>query len=601
MINQNDGKKQGQRLYSYIFFGISSIILLSLTISLIIVAQEYKYYMNFPISNSIVVSRMANYVIGTSCISVILSFLSILFTTSPKFTRLSSPDFIDKNKKNNIKESKKKFLIFFGMGLIQLLIIGISMVFLGNATISGYIGLMEYQFQLSFTIYHFIAFTIPSLLCLITFQFKLSYFLPRKTSIPWLAGILALILTLLIIFTLEKVSWEKSCLVFILVEIEFLCLVFILFLLYGYWAEPQNPTYNLNDIHGKLRIKGRNLIRILIRRDFLQKIFRGVSTFSLIPVICHVIAPMITVFLPVAYSIFFLLGIPSVDVMQAAINLHHETLFGLIIFSLIAVIYFLGTGILLFSVITMAKERKKGESSLVQHGIYKRIRHPQNLAISLIIFSVFVINDRAVFHELKIGHIISWGFFTLFLQLESLIEEKQMLMQFPDQYWAYIHTTGFFHPRISTPKPIPSRLLESESRYFRKRIILSVVSFILFYLIIFVVVKILKINNVELLKFINPLGEGGGMRPDTHIINEILVVLVPIGIWVVSFIITIVNYQKEKKNQKRSELKNNGKIGKKLLSISRIILFWFFVLFLLIEGFIVVVIVDNYRSWLVRN
>ncbi|MHA1647875.1 MAG: methyltransferase family protein [Promethearchaeota archaeon] len=317
---------------------------------------------------------------------------------------------------------------------------------------------------------------------------------------------------------------------------------------------------------------------------FLKKIFRGISTFSFIPLVASIIAPMITYLLPVAYSIYYLLGIPSTDVMQGIVKFGEETLFTLIIHICIVQLYFIGSGILILSIVTMAKERKKGQFNLIQHGFYTRIRHPQNLVISLIILLMFFSRDSGSYGGLDTGHMISWGVFTLFLKLESLIEEKHLLKKFPDQYWIYMQKTGFFHPKLRKAKQIPPKLPESESTYFRRKIIFNVVGFLIFFILIFSVVKILIYNNSDLIKFRNPF-RGGGMYPDHMIINEIMVVLVPIGIWLVSFIITIVHYLKEKVNKNASgeTEKEQSVIFTKL----RAILFWIFVIFLLIEGYLI--------------
>jgi protein-S-isoprenylcysteine O-methyltransferase Ste14 len=330
------------------------------------------------------------------------------------------------------------------------------------------------------------------------------------------------------------------------------------------------------------------------RDRFLQKIFRGISTFSFIPLVASIIAPMLTYLLPIAYSIYYLLGIPSTDVMQGLIDCHGENLLGLIINSFLVGLYFIASGILWLSIVTMVKERKKGEFKLIQHGIYARIRHPQNFAISLTLLLVFTIFDILVFYDLEIGHIISWGLFTLFLQLESLIEEKHLLKIFPDQYWAYIHNTGFFHFKFRKQNSMPPKLPGSESKYFRRRIILSVVSFIIFYLIIFSFVKILKNNNSDLLKFSNPLNQGGGFYPDSHIVNEIVVVLFPIGIWLVSFIITLGNYLKEKVSKNKSASNETEKKQSLILTKLRVVLFWVFSLTLIIIGLMNIVILGNY-------
>jgi len=439
--------------------------------------------------------------------------------------------------------------------------------------------------------------TISTIILIIgTLFFFTAYYLPKKLISKIFATLEIIILVLIIIFiTIDDgyYSLEAHIQRMLYGFLAGYVLVFFEYLLFHFL---------LNAIISKQSIGKKTKKSIFIGEDedshlqqswkdrFLQKIFRGISTFSFIPLVASIIAPMITVFLPVAYSIYYLLGISSTDVMHGIVKFEEENLFGLIIQIYIVQLFFIGAGILVLSIITMAKEKKKGHFNLIQHGIYSRIRHPQNLVISLIIFSMFFSWDLRNYSGIDTGHMISWGFFTLFLKLESLIEEKSLLKKFPSQYWIYIQKTGFFHPRLRKEKQIPSKLPESESRYFRRKIILNVSGFLIFSILIFSVVKILMNNNSDLLEFRDPFIPVSNVYPDTHIINEIMVVLVPIGIWLVSFIITIVHYLKRKgnKNSSSETEKEQSVIFNKLKAI----VFWIFIIFLLIEGYIMILLLD---------
>ena len=279
------------------------------------------------------------------------------------------------------------------------------------------------------------------------------------------------------------------------------------------------------------------------------KITQGFSVFSIIPIISGIIAPMITYLLPVAYSIYYLFAIPSSDIPQAMIRFDIDYIISMI---LLFVTFIIGPCILLSIIITMAKEKKKGDQ-LIQHGIYARIRHPQNLLISLMMFLGSILFGILLYGNILIGYIVSWGFFTLFLQFSSLIEEKFLLKRFPDQYWAYIHRTGFFHFKLGKAQPIPEKSPQNVSKYFKKRIIISVSYFIGLYIIIFTVVKILKFNDSDILEFYNPFVQSSNFYPPFHFINEIVAVLIPIGIWFVSFIFTLIRYLKKRKNTDSTE------------------------------------------------
>ena len=60
-------------------------------------------------------------------------------------------------------------------------------------------------------------------------------------------------------------------------------------------------------------------------------------------------------------------------------------------------------------------------------------------------------------------------------------------------------------------------------------------------------------NNSAFLEFTDPFFQYSTFYPDFHIINEIVGVLVPIGIWLVSFIITLLRFRKEKTNKNTSQ------------------------------------------------
>lgn len=171
----------------------------------------------------------------------------------------------------------------------------------------------------------------------------------------------------------------------------------------------------------------------------------------------------------------------------------------------------------------------------------------------------------------------------------------------PEQYWAYIHKTGFFHPRLRKEKPILPILPDSESKYFRIRIILSVSVFLIYYFIVFSTVKFLKANYSDMIYFRDPFLPPYSMYPDTHIINEIMVVLVPIGIWFISFLITLVHYLKEKGKSEMGKSIWDGKNQNTALTIWRIFLFFVLLIFLLIIGLMMIALVNGYRSWLVIN
>ncbi|MFX1570602.1 MAG: methyltransferase family protein, partial [Promethearchaeota archaeon] len=115
------------------------------------------------------------------------------------------------------------------------------------------------------------------------------------------------------------------------------------------------------------------------------------------------------------------------------------------------IIFICGFSLFLHGLTYLVKAKKKN-IAIVQTGLYKYIRHPQNLGI--IIFSlpfclyVPFLGD----HGLKVGDIFSWILFCLLMIIYSDIEEIHMLRKFPEEYRLYKFNTGLFLPKIIKSK-----------------------------------------------------------------------------------------------------------------------------------------------------
>jgi len=83
--------------------------------------------------------------------------------------------------------------------------------------------------------------------------------------------------------------------------------------------------------------------------------------------------------------------------------------------------------------------------------------------------------------------------------------------------------------------------------------------------------------NSDVLYFYNPLVHVSNFYPSYHLVNEIVAVLVPIGIWFVSFIITLIQYFRNRSNK---DVDKGISEQKKYIPYLKIIL-----------GFIVIIIV----------
>lgn len=115
------------------------------------------------------------------------------------------------------------------------------------------------------------------------------------------------------------------------------------------------------------------------------------------------------------------------------------------------VIFIFGFGLFLHGLICLVKAKKE-KIDIVKTGLYKYIRHPQNLGIIIgsLPFCLYVpfFGDSG----LKVGDIFSWMLFFLLIVIYSDVEEFHMVKRYPAEYRLYRAKTGFFIPRIIKTK-----------------------------------------------------------------------------------------------------------------------------------------------------
>ena len=121
------------------------------------------------------------------------------------------------------------------------------------------------------------------------------------------------------------------------------------------------------------------------------------------------------------------------------------------------VIFICGFVLFLHGLIHLVKAKKK-KIAIVQTGLYKYIRHPQNLGIIIFSFPFCLYVPFLSDSGIKVGDIFSWMLFFLLIIIYSDIEEIQMLKKYPDKYSLYKSNTGFFIPRIIKTKKERSNL-----------------------------------------------------------------------------------------------------------------------------------------------
>lgn len=151
-------------------------------------------------------------------------------------------------------------------------------------------------------------------------------------------------------------------------------------------------------------------------------------------------------------------------------------------FLIIKTIIFL-VGLVLFAVsIAQLVYWLKKEKKIVRQGIYKYIRHPQNLAIIIMIFPFFI------FYGVRIGDIVTWVQFIFLMIIYSDFEDLRLNKKYPYEFQNYYKNSGFVLPKF-----VSLRFLDSLSIFKNKKLryiilfliyILTIIILYAFYLIL---------------------------------------------------------------------------------------------------------------------
>ena len=100
----------------------------------------------------------------------------------------------------------------------------------------------------------------------------------------------------------------------------------------------------------------------------------------------------------------------------------------------------------LWGLFYLAKVKLK-KLDLATGGPYKYIRHPQHLGLIIMSLATSLYLPWAVHTHVRIGSIISWSLFALFLVVASELEEKKLLKKIGNSYFEYRINTGMFFPK----------------------------------------------------------------------------------------------------------------------------------------------------------
>lgn len=129
---------------------------------------------------------------------------------------------------------------------------------------------------------------------------------------------------------------------------------------------------------------------------------------------------------------------------------------------------------------------KKKKINIVQTGPYKFIRHPQNLAILIMLFPFALYTPGFDDFGIRVGDILSWTLSCLIMIFYSDFEESVLKKKFPEEFENFRAKTGFFFPKIHHKKL--NQVKNNRNNYI-KRYFFLIITYILFLLIIYCVVQ----------------------------------------------------------------------------------------------------------------
>ncbi len=220
--------------------------------------------------------------------------------------------------------------------------------------------------------------------------------------------------------------------------VSIFCSIPILLLSYFQIKSKKHMKFSIEVLKSKIKLIYLRLVTLVA---YFPIILGILYTMTAMPAIAYI-----------SWNIFRLW--PGIDFMASWFFVHGYYSTNFAIYSLMGielVIFMCGFGLFLLGLIHLVKAKKE-KINIVQTGLYKYIRHPQNLGIIIFSFPfclyVPFLGDSGV----KVGDIISWTLFFLLIIIYSDIEEIQMAKRYPDEYKLYRSTTGFFIPRIIKTK-----------------------------------------------------------------------------------------------------------------------------------------------------
>lgn len=215
------------------------------------------------------------------------------------------------------------------------------------------------------------------------------------------------------------------------------CAIPIILLSYFQIESRKHMNFSIEELKSKIKL---NYLRL------------GTS-LAYFPIIAGILYSM-TVMPALAYLSWHIFNIwPGIDFMAAwIIHIDYVTNFPISALLWIELIIFIcGFSLFLHGLIHLVKAKKR-KIAIVQTGLYKYIRHPQNLGIIIFSFPFCLYVPFLGDSGIKVGDIFSWMLFFLLIIIYSDIEEIQMLKRYPEDYSLYRLKTGFIIFKIIISK-----------------------------------------------------------------------------------------------------------------------------------------------------
>ena len=241
-----------------------------------------------------------------------------------------------------------------------------------------------------------------------------------------------------------SISWLRGLTALQLASIvSIFCSITIALFSYFQIKSKKEMKFSIEDLKNKTKLFYLRLSTLVVYLPIIAGIFY-----------CMVVIPALAYF---SWHFFYLW--PGIDLMASYI-IYLDYAQNFPIYSLMwieLVIFICGFGLFLHGLIYLVKAKKK-KIAIVQTGLYKYIRHPQNLGIIIFSFPFCLYVPFLSDSGIKVGDIFSWMLFFLSIIIYSDIEEIQMLKRYPDDYKLYRSNTGFFIPRIVKTKKERSNL-----------------------------------------------------------------------------------------------------------------------------------------------